>query len=160
MARSSVVGKGPLSVTLPSGGGSEDTPEQVRDKLASLSESNKIQAASVYYDDSITSLGAGVDEMQEAIEVVDSRLDDLDNDLVGKIYTPNNITLTSTEISNKKVLLSAAPTIPELTTLNTGGVGQTYGIDFTVVNGNELSWDGLGLESILEVGDLIKIVFN
>lgn len=159
MARSSVVGRGPLAVSLPSGGGSEDTPEQIRDKLASLSESNKIQAASVYYDDSSSNLGVDVDEMQEAVEELDTRLDSLDTDLVGKIYTTEKPIITATDISNKRLTLSGTPTIPELTTVTLGGVNQENGVDFQVVN-DEIVWDGLGLEALLIVGDTLTIVFN
>lgn len=157
MAKSSIIGKGPVSIELPSGGGS-DTPEQVRDKLASLTGSNKLESASVYYDDSSSDLG-GADDVQEAIDNLDERLDSFDNELVDKIYTTETFTLTTFNISTRSITLSGTPSVPELTSFTTGGVVQTFGEDFTV-SGNTLSWAGLGLDGIVEEGDSVKVVFN
>lgn len=157
MAKSSIIGRGPTSITLPSGGGS-DTPEQVRDKLASLTGSNKLESASVYYNDSSSDLG-GADDVQEAIDVLDSRIDDFDNNLQDKIYTTENFTLDTFNISTRSVTLSGIPTTPELTNASTGGVVLTFGEDYTI-SGNTLSWAGLGLDGIAEEGDVLKVVFN
>ena len=100
MAKSSIIGKGPISIELPSGGGS-DTPEEVRDKLASLTGSNKLEGESVYYNDSSSNLGTDVDNIQEAIEEVDSILDNLTADLANKTYTTEEFTLNTFDISTK-----------------------------------------------------------
>lgn len=78
----------------------------------------------------------------------------------GISYSVNIYTLNSTDISNKFVLLSDIPTTPSDTILNIiGGIVQDYGNDYEV-SMNILSWDGLGLESILSVGDKIIVQFS
>ena len=157
MAKSSIIGKGPLSVTLPSGGGVE-TPEQIRDKLASLTGSNKLEAASTHYDGA--SSGMLADDTQDAIDEVDGRLDELEGDLDGKIYTTYQYTLTTFDISTRSVTLPDTPNDPELTSLEVEGAGSlSYGDSYTV-SGNTLSWAGLGLDGILEIGDKIKVIYN
>ena len=83
----------------------------------------------------------------------------------GADYKPQNVlTITGTDISNKFILLASAPTEKQKTRLSVvGGIEQEYSIDFVVTTDNSdrrLSWDGLGLESILEVGDRLIITYN
>ena len=60
-------------------------------------------------------------------------------------------------IDNKFVILSREPFLPGSVTLDiAGGIPQLYGFDF-VVSGNVLSWNGLGLDNLLEVGDTLII---
>ncbi len=158
MAKSSIIGKGPLSVNLPSGGGA-DTPEQVRDKLASLSGSNKLEAESVYYDDSLSNLGAGVDTTQEAIAAMDAVIDQLEDNLADKTYTTEVVTLSTFDISQKFITLQNTPTIAGLTTVTVGGISQQFGVDF-ITSGTQLSWSTLGLDGLLEAGDIMRIVYN
>ena len=67
--------------------------------------------------------------------------------------------LTSAQIANKQVTLTTSPSDATKTILDgIGGVPQDYGIDFTVV-GNVLSWNGLGLETILQVGEKIRVTY-
>lgn len=80
-------------------------------------------------------------------------------------YKPEPLyTITATDITNKYVVLADAPTDKELTTFTIfGGLAQAYGVDFTVTpddGGKRVSWNGLGLELILEAGDLISIIYN
>lgn len=70
---------------------------------------------------------------------------------------PETFTLTAQDITNKYVVLSREPFLPEALTLNiVGGIPQLYGIDF-IVSGLILSWDGRGLDNFLEVGDTLII---
>jgi len=62
-------------------------------------------------------------------------------------------------INEKKVTLSPAPKdASEVCLLVVGGLEQVNGEDFQIL-GNDLSWDGLGLEEDLEVGDKIIIKY-
>lgn len=70
------------------------------------------------------------------------------------------ITLDSTMISNKELSLLHAVTSPaETLVFLDGGSVQKYGIDFTV-SSNILSWDGLGLETIINVNDVLILQYK
>jgi hypothetical protein len=78
----------------------------------------------------------------------------------GASYFVNRITLTSTDIANKYVTLTGTPTTLTATILHIiGGIIQDYSVDFTVT-GSQLSWNGLGLDGVLEDGDKLVIQFN
>lgn len=64
------------------------------------------------------------------------------------------------EASSKSVTLSNAPTQPTRTLLCVDGAGSLgfYGFDFTV-DGNTLKWSGNRLDGLLEVGDLIQVIY-
>jgi len=69
-------------------------------------------------------------------------------------------TLTIAHINNKKITLIATPaSVGEVSLTPLGGLEQRSGIDFEILNGNELSWDGLGLDGDLSNGDQILIKF-
>lgn len=75
-------------------------------------------------------------------------------------YYVNKYTLTNTDITNKYVVLSGAPTTANKTVLDViDGDSQDYGVDY-IVTGNILSWAGLGLDSVLAAGDKLQIQFN
>ncbi|MEJ5352443.1 MAG: hypothetical protein WHS65_12715 [Melioribacteraceae bacterium] len=71
-------------------------------------------------------------------------------------------TLTSTDITNKKVTLTYTPVNMNYVRLDViGGGAQDNGADFTVnTTTRELSWSGLGLDGILEAGDVLRITYN
>lgn len=78
----------------------------------------------------------------------------------GGSYNIDKFTLSGTDITNKSVTLSAAPTTASDTRLAViEGIEQDYGVDFTV-SGSTLDWNGLGLESLLVAGDKIIVVYN
>lgn len=78
----------------------------------------------------------------------------------GATYSVDTFTLSGTNITNKFVTLSATPTTTSDTVLNIiGGVVQDYGVDFTV-SGTTLSWNGLWLDGVLEIGDKLIVQFN
>jgi hypothetical protein len=65
--------------------------------------------------------------------------------------------LTEEDIETKKVHLSGIPQNSlnvELTPY--GGLSQRNGVDYTV-SGNMITWDGLGLDSFLDITDTIVI---
>ena len=83
---------------------------------------------------------------------------DLVNDAVAAdLFTPRPlITLGSGDIIAGSVSIGITPSSPTLTRLTVGGVRQTYGTDFSV-SGSTLSWSGLGLDGILEAGDILQL---
>lgn len=67
------------------------------------------------------------------------------------------VTLTQTDILNKYIVLPTIPFFPERVNVTPiEGIGQVNGIDFQV-NGNILSWNGLGLDNFLEEHDVLII---
>lgn len=78
----------------------------------------------------------------------------------GGSYNVDKVTLTGTEITNKSLTLGGAPSVAADTRLIViEGIEQEYGADFTV-SGSTLSWNGLGLDGLLEIGDKLIIVYN
>jgi len=71
-------------------------------------------------------------------------------------------TLTSTDITNKKVTLTYTPVNGNFVRLDViGGGAQDNGVDFSVnATTKELSWSGLGLDGILEAGDVLRVTYN
>lgn len=68
--------------------------------------------------------------------------------------------LTPTQIAEKKIVLSLAPTMPnKVRFLPHGGIDQIYQNDFIVV-GKEVRWTGLGLDGFLEVGETVSIFYD
>lgn len=82
----------------------------------------------------------------------------------GGNYSVEKITLNSTNITDKYIVLSATPSTASLTrVIVIEGIEQDYGVDFEVTSddaGRRLSWDGLGLESLLADGDKLVIVYT
>ena len=79
-------------------------------------------------------------------------------------YKVDKFTLSGTDITNKYIVLSEAPTTKTKTRLVViGGPEHDYSIDFqvTIDDGNKrLSWDGLALQPILENSDKIIVIYN
>lgn len=69
------------------------------------------------------------------------------------------IELQEQDIFNKFVRLSDTPIISQNVIVTPeGGITQIYGIDYSV-SGDRLVWDGLGLEGVLEQGDILIIQY-
>ena len=78
----------------------------------------------------------------------------------GGTYNVEKFTLSPSDITNKSVTLANTPSTANLTRLVViEGIEQDYGVDFSV-SGTLLTWNGLGLESLLESGDKLIIVYN
>lgn len=78
----------------------------------------------------------------------------------GSAVNIDKFTLDGTDISNKFITLSGTPTTAGNTILIIiGGIVQDYSVDFTI-SGAVLSWNGLGLDGILEIGDKLIIQFD
>ena len=84
----------------------------------------------------------------------------------GSTLDYEKFTLDGTDITNKYVDLTVVPSEPVETRLVVvnGGLEQEEGADFQVItDGSDIkrvSWNGLGLEPILESGDKIVIIFK
>jgi hypothetical protein len=69
-------------------------------------------------------------------------------------------TLNSTHIANKKVTLQNMPESANSVVVDAPyGPVQILGQDY-IVTGQDVSWDGYGLETILESGDLLIIIYS
>lgn len=78
---------------------------------------------------------------------------------VGTSITPQRIELTQQDIDNKYVILNIAPLYPNTVGLTCeNGIPQINGVDF-IVNGNILSWDGLGLDNFLDNTDVLIVQY-
>lgn len=79
------------------------------------------------------------------------------NSVIG--FAQEDFTLTGTDITNKYVTLSFAPSPANETSVDViGGIKQDYSVDFTV-SGSQLSWNSLGLEALLSSGDKLVITY-
>ena len=75
------------------------------------------------------------------------------------MITSEYFILDSTMINEAYLTLSEHPDRPENVALNiVHGTPQDYGTDF-YVSGKNLIWDGLALESFLEVGDELRVTY-
>ena len=94
------------------------------------------------------------------------QMDDVGDDVApgtsGDFVKTEEFTLSGSDIINKYIVLTVQPNKNENTSVfPVNGIRQTYVTDFiiTVDNGGKrLSWNGLGLETILTSGD--KLVVN
>ena len=69
------------------------------------------------------------------------------------------ITITQDNLDTKSVQLSKAPMGSQFLMLEIiGGITQLYDVDYTFT-GDILSWDGLGLDNFLEVGDILVVKY-
>jgi hypothetical protein len=74
-------------------------------------------------------------------------------------FLVQRIELTQEDIDNKFVTLSSAPLSPSSVILiPEGGPPQAYGVDFIVV-GNQLRWEGLGLDNFLDTTDVLLVQY-
>ena len=83
------------------------------------------------------------------------------NDWIKRAYQKKQIEIAITQqmVDNKKVILpSTSPDNSSVTLTFYAGIQQNNGTDFEVI-GNELKWDGLGLDGFIESGDLIIIQY-
>lgn len=69
------------------------------------------------------------------------------------------VTLTQTHVDEKKVTLKESPNQSLIAVDILGGVSQFPDIDFIVVD-QELRWESLGLDGLLESGDTMRIIYG
>lgn len=79
---------------------------------------------------------------------------------VAGLRNVNYITLDGTDITNKEITLVNTPENASRVILDViSGTSQFFGIDYTV-SGSVLSWDTLGLDGILSIGDTLRIIYD
>lgn len=76
-------------------------------------------------------------------------------------YFPETVrSITAGEITTKSITLGGTPTDANKTRFFIDGAPTlTYGVDFTV-SGNVLTWNGLGLDGIIEENDKVFVTYN
>jgi hypothetical protein len=68
--------------------------------------------------------------------------------------------LSSADIANKKITLSYAPVNNNITLVIDGAASQSiFSVDFTISGGNQVTWSGLRLESILDTTDTVYVSY-
>jgi len=115
--------------------------------------------------DSITIGGQTINGGAVEINMPGSSVDPVTGEITLPTSAGKNIdefTLDATDISNEYVLVAVAITSKNQTTLAVDTLApQYYGTDFIVTDDDgvkRVSWSGLGLASLLEVGDKITIM--
>ena len=80
---------------------------------------------------------------------------------VGKSFAVDEYTLTSGQVdTTKQITLTNTPTNDaDVQLVVYGGVAQNEGPDYSV-SGTTLSWNGLGLDGIIEAGDKIAVSYS
>ncbi len=102
------------------------------------------------------------EDMFYSYDMGTSAWDDVGYIIQAEIRIVEEFTLTSTDITNKKVTLTYAPVNGDYVTLDVyGGGAQDNGVDFSVNTATkEVSWSTLGLDGILEAGDILRITYS
>jgi hypothetical protein len=78
----------------------------------------------------------------------------------GSFRFVEEFTLNSQQSIDQEVFLENIPTSPELVVFDIpSGTVQIKGFDFDV-DGNRIYWSGLALETVLEQGDNILIIYS
>jgi len=78
----------------------------------------------------------------------------------GEMTKVDVVTIRAEHLSNKSVSLSKPPISWEkIRVFPEGGCNQYFYKDFIIENDNELTWAGLGLDGLLELGDRLVIEY-
>lgn len=96
------------------------------------------------------------------LQSLSAHLQGIDNALatVAKVEFREVRTITPLEISSKQLLLNNAVTQPtRVEVFPYGGIKQFPGIDFNA-SGTLLTWNSMGLDGLLEIGDTIEILYR
>lgn len=71
-----------------------------------------------------------------------------------------NRTVSAGEITAKKLVLSNTPGVPtEVVCDMRSGSIQVYGVDFNIINGNELNWSGFAMDGVVLAGSILRITY-
>lgn len=109
--------------------------------------------------DSTTSINAN-NLAYDSTSTIKTKLETLIASTLSNIFI-DTFTLNSTDVNtNKYVTLSMPLSGDDIELSVAGAPTQTYGTDYTMLSTTRLSWSGLGLDSILETGDVITVVYK
>lgn len=75
-------------------------------------------------------------------------------------WAREDFTLSSGDITAKLVALANSPIAESVILWVQGAGAQLYGYDYTLANGNEISWNALGLDGVLAAGDVIQVQYQ
>jgi hypothetical protein len=93
------------------------------------------------------------------IKKLDSAGNVIDFNVSHGSITVLSITIKQSDVNHKYITLPTMPVDPQAVSLSfVGGTVQLNGIDFIVV-GDQLSWDGLGLDGFIEKDDQIIVTY-
>jgi hypothetical protein len=67
--------------------------------------------------------------------------------------------ITNTDLVTKSIPLPTTPSSPTSAKLTWLGVQQYFGPDFDIV-GAAISWNGLGLDGLIELGDIVEVYYQ
>jgi hypothetical protein len=71
-----------------------------------------------------------------------------------------NRLITVGEMAAKKLTLANTPGVPtEVICDMASGSIQIYGLDFNIINGNQLNWSALGMDGVVLAGTYLRIVY-
>jgi hypothetical protein len=75
-------------------------------------------------------------------------------------FKVENRVISAGEITAKKLTLTSTPNVPtEVIVDVAGGSAQVYNVDFNIINGNELNWNGFALDGIIFAGSILRIQY-
>lgn len=96
-----------------------------------------------------------------SLGLVSTNVQDAIRELASSGTSPLNfdyIELSAINIAEKKASLAKIPSSSAISVDVVGGTTQLLGADFSV-SGRELQWDGLGLDGLLEEGDVLRVMY-
>lgn len=96
-----------------------------------------------------------------SLGLVSTNVQDAIRELASSGTSPLNfdyIELSAIHIAEKKASLAKIPSSSAISVDVVGGTTQLLGADFSV-SGRELQWDGLGLDGLLEEGDVLRVMY-
>lgn len=130
--------------------------DKLADVTATATELNLLDGITSILDED--DMSSDSDTSLATQQSIKAYVDDATDSVNGRIT--EGFTCDATIIANKSVTLAATPANPASTVLHVQGAPhQEYGIDFTV-SGTTLSWNGLGLDGLLESGDKLRVVYD
>lgn len=137
---------------------------------AMLEERLARQAADAALEASIQALGLSLESEAAIRESVDANLQaqiDAQTSLVQNFiltvsskvtFCTEIVTVNEEMLASKKIQLTKAPNLSYSVTISPrDGIPQFVNQDFEVVNNFELSWNNLGLDGLLIVGDVLQV---
>ena len=70
------------------------------------------------------------------------------------------ITINNVNIVNKEIILDRTVINPSKTRLEfLNGTLQIYDVDYTILDGNKIVWESLGLDGFIEESDIIRVEY-
>lgn len=71
-----------------------------------------------------------------------------------------SFTLTPQNIIDKSIYLNPSPANNDVLLVPDGGTTQIFGLQYTLINNNQISWANMGLDGFLEEGDVLYVTYQ